>query len=279
MTFSFEIFPPRKDSGVDKIYATLEQLKELEPDFISVTYGAGGSVNFHKTLDIATLIKEQYRTKSIMHLPCIHKTKAQILEILDECKRRGLRDILALRGDEVPGGDKSPDFKYASDLVRFIKENGDFEIYAACYPEKHKCSKNFVEDIHNLKIKVDAGASTLLTQLFFDNNDFYSFRQNCEIARIDAKICAGIMPITNKRQILKITSISGAKIPPKFMRILDKYGNNDRAMFDAGIAYAIDQIVDLVTSGVDGVHLYTMNNPQVAIRIYEATESLFQREK
>ncbi|ASM35002.1 5,10-methylenetetrahydrofolate reductase [Campylobacter sputorum subsp. bubulus] len=278
MTLSFEIFPPRKNDNVEKIYDTLEALKDLDPDFISVTFGAAGSKNSTNTLDIATLVKDKYKTKSIVHLPCIHKNKDEILQILQECKKRGLNDILALRGDEVENEKVSEDFSYASDLVKFIKQNGNFTIYGACYPEKHKNSKDFVEDIKNLKIKVDAGVSTLLTQLFFDNEDFYKFRQNCDLANINAKICAGIMPVTNKRQILKITSLCGAKIPPKFVRILDKYQDDEKAMFDAGIAYAIDQIVDLVTYGVDGIHLYTMNNAKVAIKIYDAIKSLFQRE-
>ncbi|ASM38356.1 MAG: methylenetetrahydrofolate reductase [NAD(P)H] [Campylobacter sputorum] len=278
MTLSFEIFPPRKNDSVEKIYDTLEALKDLDPDFISVTFGAAGSKNSTNTLDIATLVKDKYKTKSIVHLPCIHKNKDEILQILQECKKHGLNDILALRGDEVENEKVSEDFSYASDLVKFIKQNGNFTIYGACYPEKHKNSKDFVEDIKNLKIKVDAGVDTLLTQLFFDNEDFYKFRQNCALANINAKICAGIMPVTNKRQILKITSLCGAKIPPKFVRILDKYQDDKKAMFDAGIAYAIDQIVDLVTYGVDGIHLYTMNNAKVAIKIYDAIKSLFQRE-
>lgn len=275
MTLSFEIFPPRKNDNIEKIYETLEALRDLDPDFISVTFGATGSKNSKNTLDVATIIKDKYKTKSIVHLPCIHKSKSEILQILQECKRRGLKDILALRGDEVENEKVSKDFSYASDLVKFIKENGNFTIYGACYPEKHKNSKDFIEDIKNLKIKVDAGVSTLLSQLFFDNEDFYKFRQNCSLANINTKICAGIMPVTNKHQILKITSLCGAKIPPKFVRILDKYQDNKEAMFDAGIAYAIDQIVDLVTYGVDGIHIYTMNNPKVAIKIYNAVKSLF----
>lgn len=272
--FSFEIFPPRKDDGADKIYRTLEELSPLHPDFISVTFGAGGSANSKGTLDIASLVSAKYKVPSIVHLPCIHQSKEQILGILDECKKRNLKKILALRGDIVEGKPISTDFKFASDLVRFIKENGDFEVYAACYPEKHNEAKSVVEDIHNLKIKVDSGVSTLLTQLFFNNDDFYRFKEACELANIRVPICAGIMPVANKRQILKITSICGAKIPPKFAKILQKYENNDEAMMSAGIAYAIDQIVDLLTNDVAGIHLYTMNNAYIARRIYEAVHTL-----
>ena len=275
-SFSFEIFPPRKSDSIDKIYTTLEQLKDLKPDFISVTFGAGGSINSQNTLDIASLVQDRYKTASIVHLPCIHQNKAQITSILNECKKRGLRKILALRGDVIEGKEKSVDFTYASDLVHFIKEQGDFEIYVACYPEKHNEALNFTEDIHHLKEKVDAGANTLLTQLFFDNEDFYRFKEYCDIANIKAEIKAGIMPIANKRQVLKITSMCKAKIPPKFAKILNKYEHNDKAMIDAGIAYAIDQIVDLLTNGVSGIHLYTMNNAYVAKKVFEATHSLFE---
>lgn len=273
-SFSFEVFPPRKDDSIDKIYATLQDLVPLKPDFISVTYGAGGSVNSANTLDIASAIKNKHGIESIVHLPCIHQSKSQIQGILTECKRRNLRKILALRGDKVDGKPISTDFKYASDLVEFIKTQGDFEIFGACYPEKHNEAKSFVEDIHNLKIKVDCGVSTLLTQLFFDNADFYRFYEACALAKIKAKICAGIMPVANRRQILKITSLCGAKIPPKFAKILQKYENNDRAMMDAGIAYAIEQIVDLLTNDVGGIHIYTMNNPYIATRIHEAVNAL-----
>lgn len=274
-SFSFEIFPPRKSDSIDKIYKVLEELKDLNPDFISVTFGAGGSANSSNTLELASLVQEKYHTQSIVHLPCIHLNKSDIKFILDECKKKKLSKILALKGDYIEGNQLSKDFRYASDLIEYIKQNGDFEIYAACYPEKHKEASSFAQDIRNLKIKVDAGASTLLSQLFFDNSDFYRFQEACDIIGIKAKICAGIMPIANKRQILKITSMCGAKIPKKFQQILHKYENNDKAMVDAGIAYAIEQIVDLLTNGVDGIHIYTMNNSYIARRIYEATHSLF----
>ncbi len=275
-SFSFEIFPPRKDDSIDKIYHTLEELSPLKPDFISVTYGAGGSVNSKNTLDIASLVQNRYKVPSIVHLPCIHQSKEQILAILDECKQRNLNKILALRGDIVEQKPISKDFKYASDLVRFIKENGDFELFAACYPEKHNEAKSLVEDIHNLKIKTQAGVSKLLTQLFFNNDDFYRFKEACELANINVPIYAGIMPVANKRQILKITSFSGAKIPPKFARIMHKYEHNDEAMINAGIAYAIEQIVDLLSNEVEGIHLYTMNNAYIAKRIYEAVHPLLK---
>lgn len=274
-SLSFEIFPPRKDGDLSTIVSTLEELKGLKPSFISVTFGAGGSANSQNTLDIARLVQEKYQTPSIVHLPCIHLSKEQVAGILSKCKELGLSKILALRGDIVEGKPISKDFKFASDLIEFIKTQGDFDIYAAAYPEKHSEAKDFVEDIRHLKEKVQAGASTLLTQLFFDNEDFYKFKEKCDIAGISVPIFAGIMPVTNTRQVLKITQMCGAKIPPKFAKILQKYENNARAMADASLAYAVDQIVDLLTNDVAGVHLYTMNKPEIAKKIYAATHSLF----
>ncbi|TQR29517.1 methylenetetrahydrofolate reductase [NAD(P)H] [Campylobacter sp. MIT 99-7217] len=274
-SLSFEIFPPRKDADFQTIIRTLDELRDLSPNFISVTFGAGGSANSKKTLDIASLVKNKYQTSSIVHLPCIHLNKNDIISILDECKKQGLKKILALRGDIVPDKPISRDFKYASDLISFIKKQGDFEIYAAAYPEKHNEARDFVEDIRHLKFKVDCGVDLLLTQLFFDNEDFYKFKEKCDIAGIKVPILAGVMPVTNKRQVLKITQMCGAKIPTKFAKILHKYEQNDEAMKDAGLAYAIDQIVDLLTNDVLGIHLYTMNKPNIARRIYEATHTLF----
>ncbi|MBM0636674.1 methylenetetrahydrofolate reductase [NAD(P)H] [Campylobacter sp. VicNov18] len=277
-SFSFEIFPPRKDESIKNLNTILDDLGQLSPNFISVTFGAGGSVNSKNTLETATLIQDQYKFPSIVHLPCIHANKDKITTILKQCKERKLEKILALRGDVCNSVEKSKDFSYASDLISFIQEEGGFEIYAACYPEKHNEAKNFIEDIHHLKIKVNSGTNKLITQLFYDNETFYTFKQNCALANINIPIYAGIMPITNKRQVLKISQLCGAKIPPKFTKILEKYENNTLALEDAGIAYAIDQIVDLITSGVDGIHLYTMNKSKAAIKIYEAVKHLLKEE-
>ncbi len=276
-TFSFEIFPPRREESIHNLAEILEDLKALKPNFISITFGAGGSVNSKHTLEIANLVQNTHQIPSIVHLPCIHLSKERALEILIKCQEKGLKRILALRGDVCEGAEKSKDFSYASDLVHFIKEQGEFEIYAACYPEKHNEAKSFIEDIEHLKIKVDCGVSKLITQMFFDNEDFYKFREYCALKGIEVPILAGIMPIINKRQILKITSLCGAKIPPKFMKILEKYEDNARALEDAGIAYATDQIVDLIASGVSGIHLYTMNKSRATQKIYEATAYLLKQ--
>lgn len=273
--FSFEIFPPKKTSSIDTIYNTLEELKNLKPDFISVTYGAGGlEAGNSKTCEIASVIKHKYNIEPIAHLTCVNSKKEQVLAELQALKNNGIENILALRGDIVPDIPGCEDFKYASDLISFVKENGDFDIAAACYPEGHPAAESFAADIKHLKNKVDCGASHLISQLFFDNNSFYDFMEKCEIADIKVPIEAGIMPVTNKAQIERMVSLCGASLPAKFTKVMQKFGDNPEALRDAGIAYAIDQIVDLISQGVDGIHLYTMNNPYVARRISEAISSL-----
>lgn len=271
---SFEIFPPKRTDSVNIIYDTIEKLKGINPDFISVTYGAGGSESSSNTLKIASDIKNKYGLESVAHLPCINLTKGEVLKMLDDFKKAGIENILALRGDVNTRFILKNDFKYASDLISFIKENGDFNIIAACYPEGHFESSTIIEDIRNLKRKVDAGANQLITQLFFDNNYFYSFRERAAIAGINVPIEAGIMPVVNKKQIERLISLCRVNLPKKFLTIMTRYENNPEAMRDAGIAYAVDQIVDLIAQGVDGIHLYTMNNPYIAHRIYEAINTL-----
>jgi len=271
---SLEIFPPRRTAPIDIIYNTLDELQGLNPDFISVTYGAGGSENNTATLEIASAIKNQYKIESVAHLPCINLTKSELLPMLEGFKQAGVENILALRGDVNPDFPPKQDFRYASDLTSFIKQNGDFNIIGACYPEGHSESKSLVDDIRNLKTKVDAGTDQLITQLFFDNSYFYSFRERACIAGINVPIEAGIMPVVNKKQIERMVSLCGVKLPKKFVTMMEKYEHNPVAMRDAGIAYAVDQIVDLMAQGVDGIHLYTINNPYIAQKIYAAISSL-----
>lgn len=271
---SFEIFPPKRTDCVNTIYNTVDELKSLNPDFISVTYGAGGGESNTETLEIASAIKNNYGIESVAHLPCITLTKREVIQMLEDFRGTGIENILALRGDVNPNCKQKQDFKYASDLISFIKENGDFNIIAACYPEGHAQCPTIIEDIRNLKRKVDAGANQLITQLFFDNNYFYSFRERVAIAGINVPIEAGIMPVVNKKQIERMVTLCGVNLPKKFLSIMDRYENNPEAMRDAGIAYAVDQIVDLIAQGVDGIHLYTMNNPYIAHKIYEAINTL-----
>ena len=271
--FSFEVFPPKKTSSVDVIYKTLDELHDLKPDFISVTFGAGGSSNNTFACDVASRIKENGITPMI-HLPCINYTESEISATLDEIKSRGIENILALRGDRNPDIEPKTDFPHASDLITYIKSKGDFDIAGACYPECHPDADSLVDDIINLKKKVEAGASHLISQLFFDNSVFYEFREKTAIAGINVPIEAGIMPVVNTKQIERMVTTCGASLPRKFVRIMQKYENNPEALRDAGIAYAVNQIVDLVASGVDGIHLYTMNNAYVARKISEAVSGI-----
>jgi methylenetetrahydrofolate reductase (NADPH) len=271
---SLEIFPPQRTASVDIIYKTLDELQCLKPDFISVTYGAGGSATNTATLEIASAIKNHYGIESVAHLPCINLDKDEVLNMLEGFKQEGVENILALRGDVNPSLIPKQDFRYASDLISFIKENGDFNIIGACYPEGHNECPSLVEDIRNLKIKVDAGTDQLITQLFFDNSYFYAFRERACIAGINVPIEAGIMPVVNKKQIDRMVSLCGVKLPKKFVTMMERYENNPLAMRDAGIAYAVDQIVDLIAQDVEGIHLYTMNNPYIAQKIYAAISTL-----
>lgn len=273
--FSCEIFPPKKDSPVDSIYKTLDGLKDIRPDFISVTYGAGGSgsVN-HSTQEIACMIQRDYKIPAMAHLTCVGCTKESSLKIMDTLKAGGVENILALRGDHNPNMVSNTDFLHASDLVSWIGQHGDFGISGACYPEGHPESPDIVSDIRYLKQKVDAGVSHLVSQLFFDNDDFLRFWERCRLAGIDVPIEAGIMPVLSKASIQRMVSMCGASMPRKLTRILARYGDHPQAMREAGIAYAIDQISDLIAAGVDGIHLYTMNNPQVARQISDSISAI-----
>lgn len=271
---SFEIFPPKKEAELENIDATLSTLAKLNPDFISVTFGAGGSSTNNKTVELAKKIKNEYGIEPLVHLTCINHGREEIKVILEQLKQAGLNNVLALRGDRNPDIPPKDDFRYASELVSFIREQGDFHISGACYPETHLEAPDAVTDIRNLKKKVDAGAGHLVSQLFFDNDNFYDFLVKLKIAGIDVPVEAGIMPVTNKAQIQRMVNMCGATLPDKFQRILDKYGENKEALFDAGMAYAVNQIVELISHGVDGIHIFTMNNPVVAGRICDGIKNL-----
>lgn len=274
---SLEIFPPKLDSPVEVIFDTLDALSGLSPDFISVTYGAGGKAK-DRTLEIAAKIKNDYRIESVAHLTCISSTKEQIRDSFRTMKASGIENVLALRGD-IP---EDPDFNFpnplqyehASDLVAEARAETDLCIGAACYPEGHIDAANKVQDIKYLKAKVDKGVDFLVSQLFFDNELFYRFMDEIDLAGIDVPVAAGIMPVLNKRQIVRITQLSGCSIPPKLQRILDRYEDNPAAMKEAGEAFAIEQIIDLMAWGVRGIHLYTMNKPETARRIMGNIEAI-----
>ena len=265
--FSFEIFPPRVETPIEIVYDTLEALGDLSPDFISVTYGAGGNTRDNRTCEIAGIIKNKHKIEPLAHLTCIGSTKENIKRILNELKEKNIKNILALRGDKKDRDTGNGDFRYAADLIEYIKSIGDFNIVAACYPEKHSECSSMDEDIRNLKNKTDKGVGHLVTQLFFDNGGFYRFREKILQNNINIPIAAGIMPLTQKNQITKMINMCGAKIPEKYLRMIDKYGHDSISLRDAGIFYATEQIIDLIANGVKGIHLYTMNNPVIARKI------------
>ena len=265
--FSCEVFPPKRDMPVDSIYTTLDGLKDIRPDFISVTFGAGGSQVNQTTHEIASIIQNRYHIPAMAHLTCVAAGRAEVDHLLAQLKGDGVENVLALRGDVNPDIPPKTDFAHASDLVAYIHARGDFGLSAACYPEGHLESPDLVSDIRHLKEKVDAGAQHLVSQLFFDNEDFFRFLERARIAGINVPIEAGIMPVLSQNSIRRMVSMCGASMPRKLTRILAKYGDHPEALREAGIAYAIDQISDLIAGGVDGIHLYTMNNPDVAKQI------------
>ncbi|MBD5113183.1 MAG: methylenetetrahydrofolate reductase [NAD(P)H] [Ruminococcaceae bacterium] len=271
---SFEVFPPKPTSDETVIYKTLEELAKLRPDCVSVTYGAGGGANCEKTVQIASDVKNKYGIESVAHLPCVYLSENDAVNILDKLKANGIENILALRGDISENTAPNGRFSHANELIEFICERYDFNIITACYPEKHFEAESLSEDLTHLKNKVDSGAAQLITQLFLDNRYFYDFLEQARKIGINVPVEAGIMPVVNAKQITRMVKLCGIKLPEKFRKVIEKYGDNPTAMYDAGIAYAIDQIVDLLSQGVDGIHLYTMNNAYVAERIYNAVYSL-----
>ncbi|NFE84626.1 methylenetetrahydrofolate reductase [NAD(P)H] [Clostridium botulinum] len=274
VVFSFEIFPPKTTSSIQTIYDTLDDLKGLNPDYMSVTYGAGGSVKNNNTIELSSLIKNKYGIEPVSHLTCINLTKKDVEYYLREFEKNNIENILALRGDVPIGSKITGELNHANELIKYISDNGKFNISAACYPEGHIEHKGLYREIESMKRKEEAGVSYFISQLFFDNNLYYNFQDEVRAANINLPIEAGIMPVTNKKQIERILSLSGASLPDKFKRIMERYEHNPEALRDAGIAYAVEQIVDLISTGVDGIHLYIMNNPYVAKRISQSIESI-----
>lgn len=266
-SISLEVFPPNNVFTLEDVYSAIDELEKLAPDFISVTYGAGGATR-GKTVEIASRIKNKNKIEALAHLTCLGAKKEEIDSILQELKNNNIENVLALRGDYPR--DNTPivhgDFRYAQDLVAYIKEKSNFSIGGAYYPEGHQ-ETNDLLDLFNLKNKVEAGVDFLISQIFFDNEFFYRFREKLEKLQIDVPLIAGIIPVTNAKQIKRITSMCGCSIPEKFRKILDKYENNPAALKEAGTAYATEQIIDLITSDIDGIHIYTMNKVETATKI------------
>lgn len=273
-SLSFEIFPPKKDSELKNIDETLSVLCELNPDFISVTFGAGGSSNCNRTIELAKKIKREYHVEPVVHLTCLHYTKPEIDEFAKILSDEGIQNILALRGDRNPNVQEKDDFRHASDLISYLKPKSDFCFLGACYPECHPESDSRINEMKHLKKKVNAGAEVLLSQLFFDNEQFLRFVEECRIGDIHIPIIPGIMPVINASQIKRMVTMCGASFPERFRKIINKYENNKEALFDAGMSYALSQIIDLLVSDIDGIHLYTMNNPLVARKICEGIRNI-----
>ena len=267
-TLSFEVLPPKKDTDFADVEAAALGIAAFKPDYMSVTYGAGGSTKGH-TIQLAREIQEKYDVPTIAHLTCVCASKEGIKTALADMKNAGIENILALRGD-IPknyDGQVFAEFSHASELVELIKETGDFCVGGACYPEVHPDSANKHEDIIGLKKKVDAGCDYLTTQMFFDNNIFFNFMYRIREAGISVPIIPGIMPITRRVQVKNAVKLSGCNVPERFKSIVDAFGDTEAAMRQAGIAYATDQIIDLMANGVKHIHVYSMNKPEVAVGI------------
>lgn len=264
--FSCEIFPPKKEGNFGEVFQVVDRISELGADFISVTYGAGGSTS-KKTVEVASYIQNKKSITALAHLTCIDSTKEQIRQRIRELEAEGIDNIMALRGDKPIDFTNQGEFCHAIDLIREIRQNGNFCIGGACYPEGHIECDHKQKDIAYLKEKVQAGCDFLTTQMFFDNNLFYNFLYKTLSAGISVPIIPGIMPIINARQVKRSCELSGATMPARFIAIADRFSDDPQAMEEAGIAYATDQIVDLIANGVKWIHLYTMNRPKTAEKI------------
>jgi len=272
-SLSFEVFPPKTTDKFEGVMKDAMEIAALSPSYMSVTYGAGGGTSKY-TAEIASRLMGAGVTP-LAHLSCISSTKGEIYSLLSDLRNRGIENILALRGD-IPRELSHPpmEYKYASELMREIRDFGGFTVGGACYPEGHPESANTAKDIEALKIKVESGCEFLTTQMFFDNDILYNFMFRLYKSGVDVPVVAGIMPVTSAAQIKRIMSISGAALPQRFVRIVDRYGSNPDAMMQAGIAYATEQIIDLFANGVPAVHVYSMNKPAIARRIMENVSSI-----
>ncbi|WP_297288616.1 methylenetetrahydrofolate reductase [NAD(P)H] [uncultured Flavonifractor sp.] len=265
-TLSFEVFPPKTRDSYQSVARATQEIAALRPDFMSVTYGAGGGTSDY-TVGIAAGIRQQYGVDVLAHLTCVSSTRDHVARVLEQLKAHGIQNVLALRGDIPEGGAPAHDYQYAAQLVRDIKAHGDFCVGGACYPEGHPESPTKNADIDHLKAKVEAGCQFLTTQMFFDNNILYNFLYRIREKGITVPVVAGIMPVTNGKQIARICKLSGTYLPERFKAIVDKFGDTPAAMRQAGVAYAAQQIIDLIANGVEHIHIYSMNKPEIAASI------------
>lgn len=276
-SLSMEVFPPKTSDKFETVKQAAEQIAALKPDFMSVTYGAGGGTSEY-TADICRDIQNNFGVPALAHLTCVSSDRNKISAVVENLKKKGINNILALRGDIPEGFDRTKcEYHYASELIGDIRSHGEFCIGGACYPESHPESKNSFYDIKNLKIKVDCGCEFLTTQMFFDNNILYNFLYRIREAGIAVPVVAGIMPVTNAVQIKRIMSISQSALPQRFVRIVDRYGSKPEAMKQAGVAFATEQIIDLYANGINAVHIYTMNKPDIAKAITDNVSYIVQK--
>ena len=263
VTFSLEVFPPKTSEKYQAVAAAARKVAELHPDFMSVTYGAGGGTGLY-TADIAQEIQEKQGVPMLAHLTCVSSSREHVQKMVRIYKEKGIENILTLRGDIPRDGVLSQDYRHAVDLIHDVRELGDFCLGGACYPEGHVETPHKADDICYLKEKVDAGLDFLTTQMFFDNNIFYNFLYRIRERGIYCPVIAGIMPITKARQLERSVAMSGTDVPQRFRAIVDRFGDDEAKMKQAGIIYATEQIVDLIANGIKHIHVYTMNNPEVA---------------
>ena len=278
LSLSFEVFPPKKWEDFPGLYETLDELKGLHPEFISCTYGAGGS-NSKKTAEIASHIENELGIRSIAHLTCAALTEDKLLSTIENFKNAGIHSVLALRGDK-PFDMSEEDFanrqyKHPSEIIPILKKAG-FRVAAACYPEKHYEAPSMEEDLHWLKHKVEQGADALISQLFFDNDAFYRFMDAADQKGITVPVHAGIMPITNAKSLIRTTKMCGCTIPYQLSTMIEAHYDNPEAMKEIGINYAAQQIIDLITNGVDGIHIYTMNRAETAQRVFDSIPAVLK---
>lgn len=276
ITLSCEVFPPKHFDGIAQASAVAQEIAGLHPSFMSVTYGAAGSTPGH-TIAVAKAVAETGVTP-LCHLTCVQSTREHVQHVLADMKTAGMENVLALRGDLPKEGEPCHDFAYAAELIDFIHQQGDFCVGAACYPEGHPESGSRAKDMDYLRRKVDAGVDFLTTQMFFDNGLLYNFLYRMQRAGMVIPVCAGIMPICDARQVARVVKLSGSIMPPRFAAIADRFAGDPQAMTQAGIAFATEQIVDLVANGVGHVHLYTMNKPWIARAIVENLSSIIKLE-
>ena len=275
VTLTYEVFPPRAGDTYAAVAEKARTISALRPAFMSVTYRAGGDTSDY-TVELASDISGRFGVESLAHLTCVSSTRQQVADVLVKLREHGVQNILALRGDIPPEGPTAHDYAYASELVRDIKAQGDFCVGGACYPEGHPEAGGKINDIQHLKEKVEAGCEFLITQMFFDNSIFYNFLYRIREQGIEVPVIAGIMPVTNAKQVKRITQLSGNYLPEKFKAVVDRFGSDPAAMRQAGVAYATGQIIDLIANGVNHIHVFTMNKPEVAQGIHASLSELLK---